>query len=340
MDGLVILLGKITVILIGLLIFFILVFWIFLYSFFWGFISSSGFGNISQLLAAIAAFGAIYYTINEMKKQRDIMGVSLGEMKSQRSVMERTLDEMKKQREESHLPLVVLLQGFADCEIHYSVYNKIFWKTLDTECEPWINEEQKPINLNVKIKLLNLGLGPAHNIIITWDYDYKYMLNELKEKNEIETPNLIYVETYGEERDSQEYLTTNHPNDHDRYVIYPIQKTDYILPSLDNKNQIFVNLPESYLLLASYYLPYLDNTEYGPLSDSYLDDPHFDYTMEFYNHIRSLKMNIGYYDRENVFHQEQFEVNIINLGQNTVSTTGDTICRFHYKIIFEKNNAE
>lgn len=65
------------------MVFLNIIFFGFFITLIWSFVSSSGFGNLSQLLTVIVSFVAIYYTINEMKKQRIVTENTLNEMRQQ-----------------------------------------------------------------------------------------------------------------------------------------------------------------------------------------------------------------------------------------------------------------
>ena len=286
------------------MVFLNIIFFGFFITLIWSFVSSSGFGNLSQLLTVIVSFVAIYYTINEMKKQR--------------IVTENTLNEMRQQQEDSYRPHLVIP--------HIELYRvKLNWfKPTNDFKELYFNSISTEDN-NCNIEILNIGMGPAKTIKITWDYDYKEILRKI-EDNIPDIQNKLYLDVIIEAYYKGESINFfEQSGQHREYPVYNSHIIPYILPSKEQRNPIQVPIPNAFLLLMSFYGSFFFNL---PIPDYTVDEcgeELLDYDYIFQSKLKTVKITLEYYDIGNKVHRSQYLLDFMLEYQTEVGNDGNEI---------------
>lgn len=205
-------------------------------------IASLAFGNISQFLASLGTFFAVI-----------IAYFSIQEMRAQRLVTENSLQQMKKEWEASNEPLLIIPQ-----------------RKLDLISSSWYQHNESLSNGNLFklgdnyknecfLEILNIGLGSAKCIEISWKYNYREIIDVIHTQ---------YPHYINDLEINSEPLIKNYYGDYichsigRKYTIYPVNektKLDYLLPLKEQKEPMRISIPKALLLLASIYIPLIES---------------------------------------------------------------------------------
>jgi len=202
-----------------------------------------------------------------------------------------TLKEMQKQRENSYKPDIIITMPtfYMYPYLNGDVHLPLLWTLINPSGKKESNKNK------IFANGYNIGLGPAKQVYLVWNFDKDTFLQEIKEKNK---DNILNIEITKNQLIVELSATKKF-----RLVIKNITKNkiDYILPSKVKTEPTKLDIPESYLNLVSILL-FLEN--FKKINKDINFPP--------------LKMNLTYIDIGKTPLQKEFIFNfkISSLGRN------------------------